>query len=115
MSSSTWIVILFLIIILLGILLAKRYFTPIVDASKQTFEKIDSLNKLIKDMENHRIKLDSTISVFNTQIENVDSNINKIKGQKTVIKEIYYEKINRISTYTNDQIDSFFTERYGSN
>lgn len=104
-----------LVIILLGVLLAKRYFSPIVDASKQTFEKIDSLNNLIKEMENHRIKLDSTISMFNTQIENVDSNINKISGQKTIIKEIYHEKINRVNSYTDSEIDSFFTKRYPSN
>lgn len=112
-SSSTWIVILLLIIVLLGVLMAKKYFSPIVDASKETFKKIDSLNSIIKDMENHQKKLDTTINIFNNQINNVDNNVNKIKNQKTVIKEIYHEKINNVTTYDRNQVDSFFSERYG--
>lgn len=113
MNSSTWIVILVLIIVLLGVLMAKKYFSPIVDVSKETFEKIDSLNNIIKQMENHQKKLDTTINIFNDQINNVDNNINKIQNQKTIIKEIYHEKINNVTVYDRNQIDSFFTERYG--
>jgi translation initiation factor IF-3 len=39
----------------------------------------------------------------------------KAKAVKTVIKEIYYEKINNVSKYNDKQLDSFFTDRYGLN
>ena len=49
---------------------------------------------------------------INENIKIVDNNINQLDAQKTIIKEIYHEKINSISNYNDAQIDSFFTDRY---
>lgn len=101
-----------MVILVLIIFLIPKYFSPIIDNQKQTFDKIDSLNNIIKDIQSHQLKLDSSINNFNSMIDEVDSSIKNIKGQKTIIKEIYHEKINSVSSYTNKQIDSFFSGRY---
>lgn len=111
-TMNNWKVIIFMVILVLIIFLIPKYFSPIIDNQKQTFDKIDSLNNIIKDIQSHQLKLDSSINNFNSMIDEVDSSIKNIKGQKTIIKEIYHEKINSVSSYTNKQIDSFFSGRY---
>jgi len=82
--------------------------------------KIDDLYKndlkdietSIKGIEKYQKKLDSNIGNFNSQILEVESEINGIQGQKTVIREVYYEKINNVNNYNDKQLDSFFSERY---
>jgi len=83
--------------------------TPITRMSEQ---KIDYLNIIIKDMYKEQQKLDSSIIVYNKKIDEIDNSIHKIKGQKTIIKEIYHEEINRVDSYTDNDIDSFFANRY---
>lgn len=86
--------------------------TPTMQMSVQEKQKIDSLNMVIKDIYKEQQKLDSTIAEYNGKIDEVDNSIDKIKGQKTVIKEIYHEEINRVDTYTDNDVDSFFANRY---
>jgi hypothetical protein len=74
--------------------------------------KIDSLNTLIEEIHKDQLKLDSTIEGYNQKIDEVDDHIGKIKGQKTIVKEIYHEKINNVDKLSNPQLDSFFSDRY---
>jgi septal ring factor EnvC (AmiA/AmiB activator) len=110
---NNWKFLVVMVVLILTIYLAFDFFRPIVDNSKETKDKIDSLNKAIMMIQEHQIKLDSTIAIFNNEIGSVDSNIKNIKRQKTIIKEIYHEKINNVSSFNNNQIDSFFSGRYG--
>lgn len=80
--------------------------------SGQEKATIDSLNIVIKDLYKVQLKLDSSIELSNKKIDSVDTDISKIKGQKTIIKEIYHEEINRAGNYTEPQLDSFFSTRY---
>lgn len=73
--------------------------TPTMEMSVDEKQKIDSLNTLIKEMYAEQEKLD-------------DKSIDKIKGQKIIIKEKYHEKINRASNFTEPELDSFFSDRY---
>lgn len=75
--------------------------------------KIDSLNNIIKEIYKDQKRLDSNINNINLEIKLVDETINDIKGQKIIIREIYHEEINRVTKYSNAQLDSFFTNRYG--
>lgn len=84
--------------------------TKIDDSYKLEIKKISDG---ITEIEKNQKRIDSTITNFNSQIKTVQSEINEIQGQKTVIKEIYYEKINSVNKYSDKQLDSFFTERYG--
>ena len=74
--------------------------------------KIDSLTLMIKEIELEQKKLDSNIVSYNQKIDEVDNHIDKIKGQKTIVKEIYHEKISSVDKLTVRELDSFFTDRY---
>ena len=87
--------------------------TPTMQMSAQEKAKIDSLNTVMQNIYKEQQKLDSTITEYNGKIDAVDNHIDKIKGQKTIIKEIYHEEINRVDTYTDNDVDSFFSNRYG--
>jgi hypothetical protein len=86
--------------------------TPTMKMSVQEKQKIDSVKIIVKEIYKNQQKLDSSIVVYNKKIDEVDNHIYKIKCQKKIIKEIYYEKINRVDSYTDNNIDSFFTNRY---
>lgn len=86
--------------------------TPTMQMSSQEKAKIDSLNTVMQNIYQEQKKLDSTIAEYNGKIDEVDTHIDKIKGQKTIIKEIYHEEINRVDTYTDNDVDSFFSNRY---
>lgn len=86
--------------------------TPTVTMSQKEKQQIDSLNNVIKDLYQHQSKLDSTILDLNKEIDQVDNDIDKIKNKKTIVKQEYHEKINRVDTYTEPELDSFFSDRY---
>jgi len=75
-------------------------------------QQIDSLNVLIKNLHEDNLRLENKISDFNQEIENIDINIKGIKGQKTIVKEIYHEKISSVDKLTITELDSFFANRY---
>jgi peptidoglycan hydrolase CwlO-like protein len=78
-------------------------------------EKILKIDKDISEVEKYQKQINNQIIQFNTQIGELQSKIDDLEGEKTIIKEIYYEKINNVSSYTDKQLDSFFTERYRYN
>ena len=86
--------------------------TPKVSMNSEEKNKIDSLNIIIKEIYKDQQKLDSNILNYNQKIDEVDNLIDKIKSQKTIVKEIYHEEINRAGNYTEPQLDSFFSARY---
>jgi vacuolar-type H+-ATPase subunit I/STV1 len=75
-------------------------------------QQLDSLNVVINKLHEDNLKLEGKISEFNEEIKEVDNHIGKIKGQKTIVKEIYHEKINSVDKLTVRELDSFFTDRY---
>jgi hypothetical protein len=90
------------------------FLTPKIEMSAGEKAQIDSLNNVVKNIYKEQQKLDSSIAVYNKEVEHIDDNISKIKGQKTIIKEVYHEEIKRAATYDDVKLDSFFTSRYGS-
>ena len=90
------------------------FLTPKIEMSAGEKAQIDSLNNVVKNIYKEQQKLDSSIAVYNKEVEHIDDKISKIKGQKTIIKEVYHEEIKRASTYDDVKLDSFFTSRYGS-
>jgi vacuolar-type H+-ATPase subunit I/STV1 len=86
--------------------------TPSVTMSDQDKQKIDSLNVVIQGLHDENAKLDSTIVGLNKQIDLVDKQIEDIKHKKTIVKKEYHEKINRVDSYTEPELDSFFSDRY---
>jgi hypothetical protein len=86
--------------------------TPKVGMSPEDRAKIDSLNVVINTMYKEQELLDDKIDDLNKELIEVDNGIDKIKNQKTIVKEIYHEKINRVSNFTEPELDSFFSDRY---
>lgn len=89
--------------------------TPASNLAEQTYKKIDSLNHNIDSLEIENKILDSSIINYTHQIDNIDNSIDRIKNEKTTIKEIYHETITNVDHYDNSQLDSFFTNRYYPN
>jgi hypothetical protein len=86
--------------------------TPDVKMLESQQKRINDLNYLIIQKEKEQKKLSLEIANFNTQIKILDSNISKIKGEKTIIKEIYHEAVNNVDNYSDAQLDSFLAKRY---
>lgn len=88
------------------------FLTPKVRMSAESKQQLDSLNVVINKLHQDNLKLENKISNFNKEIEEVDNNINNIKVEKTIIKEIYHEKISNVDKLTVSELDSFFANRY---
>ena len=88
------------------------FLTPKVNMSVQQKQQLDSLNVLVEQLHNDNVELEKEIDEYNQKIDEVDNHIDKIKGQKTIVKEIYHEKINSVDKLTVRELDSFFTDRY---
>lgn len=86
--------------------------TPSVTMSDKEKSRIDSLNVVINNLHLENAKLDSTIMGLNKEIDAVDKQIEDIKHKKTIVKKEYHEKIKRVDTYTEPELDSFFSDRY---
>ncbi len=86
--------------------------TPKMEMSNVEKQKMDSINIGIEKIYKDQQRIDSNIVINNKKIEEIDIHINNIKGQKTIIKEKYYEEIIRVDNYSDSDIDSFFANRY---
>jgi hypothetical protein len=90
-------------------------FHLIGDHDKSTqFNKVefDLINKKIREDKSKIEKIDSLIYGISYKIDSINSNISTLERDKTVIKEIYYEKLNNISRFDDDELYRFFTDRY---
>ena len=88
------------------------FLTPTLNMNIESLKKIDSLNQTIHSLEKKQLMLDSQLVENNNKLNSLDKNITKIKSEKTIVKEIYHEKINSVNGYNSNQLDSFFTNRY---
>lgn len=88
------------------------FLTPKVQMSVEQKNKIDSLNTLVKDLHQDNLKIEKEISEFENEVVEIDQNIQNIKGEKTIIKEYYHEKISNVDKLSVPELDSFFAKRY---
>lgn len=91
------------------------FLTPKIEMTEVEKYKLNQIDEFVKKTYENQKKLDSTIINFNKEIDLVENNIKRIKGEKTIIREIYHEEIVRVNNYSDSQLDSFFTNRYGLN
>ena len=73
---------------------------------------IDSLTNANKQLIEHQKQIDSTINVYETEVNKVDLEINSIKEKTTIVREYYHEVSEQATHYTPTQVDSFFKNRY---
>jgi cell division protein FtsB len=105
----------FKLVILLGIIyviwfLLKPSASTKIDNSYK--KDIDSLTKVIENVEKKQEILYQEIKNLNDDILQTDVKISNIKQQKTIVKQIYHEKINAVDTYNDTELDSIFAKRY---
>lgn len=70
--------------------------------------KIDSANHVNKQLDLKLAKLDSNISFLNDEIQNVEKNIN-------IIKKRTNEQVVSVDTFSNSELEEFFSKRYNPN
>jgi len=102
-------VILLAIIYVIWFLLRPSASTKIDNSYKKD---IDSLTKVIENVEKKQEILYQEIKNLNDDILQTDVKISNIKQQKTIVKQIYHEKINAVDTYNDTELDSIFAKRY---
>jgi hypothetical protein len=87
-------------------------FTPkpqIPSDLKNSINELVVANKKLIESQNH---LDSAITVYESKIEIIDSQINGIKGKTIIINKYYNNLSQQIDHFQPNQIDSFFKQRY---
>lgn len=73
---------------------------------------IDSLTAANKQLLEKQKQIDSTIAVYQTEIDQLDFQVDNIKEKTTIVREYYHEVGQQAGKYTPTQIDSFFKARY---
>jgi septal ring factor EnvC (AmiA/AmiB activator) len=107
----------FLKLVLLFILLYGFFYfmKPNTSMSDEDKKRIDSILIKVDVLSKEQEKIDTNIALFENDVQRISNKIDKLKKDKTVIREVYHEEILRVSTFNDAQIDSFFTARYGHN
>ena len=100
---------IFVLVILILIFISILTFPKIISHNKKEIKKLDERNKEIVDEQK---KLKEDILKFKEEQEKLDYKLENIKEKTTIIKEYYGEKNKVINSYNQEQLDSFFRNRY---
>jgi septal ring factor EnvC (AmiA/AmiB activator) len=76
-------------------------------------KQIEQLQSSINKSNDYQKILNNEIFKFNREMVEIEKKLSEVENQKTIIKEFYHEKINSVDSYSDAQLDSFFTGRYG--
>ena len=104
--------IVYVIAVLSAIICVILLFTLIPKQDSDLKKKIEDLEEQSKKLQQQQLSYDSLIRDQQGVIETLDYKIHNIKEKTTVIKEYYIKQQERVDTFTNTQIDSFFKVRY---
>lgn len=74
--------------------------------------QIDSLNTVVYDNAESRVKLDYWIDSLNKSITKLESSVAKKQKQIQQLRDEYEETIDRVNSFSNDDINNYFTNRY---
>jgi uncharacterized protein YlxW (UPF0749 family) len=103
-----------MIVVLLGFVYVFFQISTVKESiSESDKSKIETIRDLIKKDKESINKLDSILNDLNNKVIEVNSKLDELDSQKTIVKEIYYEKINNVSKYDDDELMRFFSDRYG--
>lgn len=76
-------------------------------------EKIDNLTKEIDSVQQLNKQLDDRIASLHSELELIDSDIDRVQNGITNIRKNTDEKVNNVDSFTFDELIKFFTDRYG--
>lgn len=103
-----------IIILIILIVLAIKDKKPEPVSPKDEFIQnvIDSAAKDNVDLQAKQSTLDSIAHSIDDKLNVLDGKLNKVKNKETIIREYYHDRISKPGTYTPQQVDSFFKDRY---
>jgi len=105
-------VIIGILILIFGYFIIKVSIPKPVVMPQELLQQIDSLKTKNAELEQTTKTLDSTIENYKFQISILDSQIVGIETKTVVIKEKAHETSTKVKKYKNDEVDSFFKDRY---
>lgn len=76
-------------------------------------QKIDNLTKEIDSVQQLNKELDDRIASLHSELELIDSDIDRVQNGITNIRKNTDEKVNTVDSFTFDELIKFFTDRYG--
>jgi peptidoglycan hydrolase CwlO-like protein len=101
------------VVILVGlVVLMVNLFTSKPEMSEMDKYRLEQLDNDINKIIENQKKLDKQIEGYKKELLHIDSTISKVQNQKTIIKEYYKEKGEKIVGMKPTQIDSLFHKRY---
>ena len=74
--------------------------------------KIDSLQHTVDSIYVENGKLDNQIAEYETEVVFQDNKIQSLKDKLVSIKQETHEKVKSVDSFTDDELERFFTERY---
>ena len=74
--------------------------------------KIDSLQHKVDSIYVENGKLDNQIAEYETEVVFQDNKIQSLKDKLVLIKQETHEKVKSVDSFTDDELERFFTERY---
>jgi chromosome segregation ATPase len=77
-------------------------------------QKIDNLTKEIDSVQELNKQLDDRIASLHSELELIDSDIDRVQNNITTIRRNTNEKVNRVDSLTISELQEFFTKRYDS-
>lgn len=104
----------YLLFAILGMFVAWMIFgqEPITVDVKGYETKISDLEKIVDSTYNLNTELITKIDQMTITLQESDAKIKQLNGRIWNIKKETDEKLNAINSYTDDELTSFFTERY---
>lgn len=75
-------------------------------------QKIDNLSKEIDSVQQLNKELDERIASLHSELELIDSDIDRVQNGITNIRKDTNEKVNNVDNFTFDELIKFFTDRY---
>ena len=86
--------------------------TPKNTMLKEDRQRIKILNEKIERINKEQDTLEFKITELEKEVTLIETKVKKIKKEKNKIAIKYHEKIKRVDSYTESELDSFFTNRY---
>ena len=76
--------------------------------------KIEALQTKVDSAQAVNKVIDTKIDSVKENVVNITKEINHIDNNITIIKKQTHEKVNRVDSYTANELEQFFTNRYNS-
>jgi hypothetical protein len=106
-------IIQYIAIVIIILYFAIQLLTTKREISSDFKAQLDTLQKVTIALQKQQTSYDSTLSIEQEKIKELDYQIDNVKEKTTIIKEYYHEQSKAADSYTPTQLDSFFAKRYG--